>query len=213
MVCVGLAILWAPPLIEQMTVPQGNISLMAHALFEQSSEAPVGWVRGAAMAGTELLPWGPWLGWEQLAFLDEVAPAPMWQLGLCFVPLAIAGGLAWRFRDGVTLRLVALVLVAMVTCIAANAHIRGVAYAYLTFWSRPIAMLGAIAPGIGLTRILLQRRTCLLRCGVNSALIVVGIVTSTVSVRAMSADVPIPIWSRIYEMMVPPFWVRRACDI
>jgi hypothetical protein len=195
----ALALLWAPPLIEQLTASQGNASLVAHVFLGSGPDAPAGFAKGTAIAGALLLPWGPWLGRERLGFMGDVATTSSWSLAICFVLPSIAAALSRRFRDDLSLRLAALIVVAMLTCVVASAQIRGIAFPYLTLWCRPVAMLAAASPALVIVR---QSARSLAHSGPTTA-IALAIACVTLSIRAVGAEVPDPVWSPVYQKLVP----------
>jgi hypothetical protein len=194
----GVALLWTPPLIDQITAARGNISATIAYFGSSGLDPRVGWAKGVGMAATELVPWGPWISREHNGFIGDVLPSPAWTLSLCAVPLVAALALAVRFRDDLSLRLVAIATSGVLASVVSFAQIRGVAYYYLVLWSRPIAMLATIAPAVVLARKLERSRLGRFSWNAVAAAAGTAIVAVPIAVCALRARLPTPYWASVH---------------
>lgn len=199
-----VALLWAPPVIEQLLPAGRNVSRLFSYFGTRGPDPRVGWKNAVALTGAELHPWGAWTGVEHPGFVGEVFPGPTWVLPTVLLVLAIALTIGIRFRDDLAVRLVLLESAAIVACTAAIANIRGVPFHYLLLWSRPIAMLAVIAPLLVLVRRLepaLKERMGTGRLGTAIGL---SIVVGPITVCALRAEIPTPYWSRVHSALKMP---------
>jgi hypothetical protein len=204
MVCGAILLLWALPIVEQLKPTGRNVSRIWTYFGSGGPDPRVGWKNAIALTGTELHPWGPWVGDERQGFVGEVFPGPSWVLPAVLGLFAVALGLAIRFRDHLTLRLVVLEGSALVACAAAIANVRGVPFHYLLSWSRPIAMLVVVAPLVMLARKLDPIFDAKLGKGAVGAALGLSTVIVPIVVCALRAEVPTPFWSHVHtEMKLP----------
>src|SRR5262249_20607665 len=127
---VVLLVFWAPPLVEQLTRSEGNLTRIFRFVVEPP-EPIVGLKNCLLMTGSQLLPWGAWLGHDTASWLNHLRPGAPWEVVASALPVLITVALAVRFRDRHGLRLAAIAAAGLVACIAATSQIRGVAAAYL----------------------------------------------------------------------------------
>jgi hypothetical protein len=190
--------LWALPLFEQaLHGRDGNLALIFKYFRTKGTDPQIGWKNGLAMTGGQLVPWGQWLGREAYGIVGDVMPAPLWQLGIVVGLVAVACVLAVRARDHLAVRLVAIELTAVAACVVAHAQVRGVCFYYLVLWTRPVAMLVLATPLV----LVASRRRYRFRLrapGVARAA-AIAVAGLTVALRALGADVPLAVWSRIHE--------------
>jgi hypothetical protein len=191
-----LAILWAPPAIQEFTAARGNLSTIARFLALTRPEAAMGWWRGVQTASGLLLPWGPWVGNEHPGMIGDVLPGAAWQVALVGALLFFTAVMAVRIRDGVAVRLVVILFVATLACVAAVVKVRGPPFYYLLLWTRPVAMMLVAGPLL----ILVRHRgvTFSPRLAPYASLASIGLVLVVVSARAWRAEIPLPLWSRIH---------------
>jgi hypothetical protein len=199
-------LLWAPPVIDQLSAGGGNLARLFRFFRDPASGPALGWTKGVLTAGYELLPWGPWIGRERPTLLGELAVGQWWDLAATSSPLVIALLLALRFRDALGVRLVVLGTAAIAACAVAHAQTRGAPLGYLTLWSRSIAMLLLATPFVVLARKYETReKPRLYSSAVRLA--APSIVCLAIGIRVMFADVPVPVFSRVYDRIV-----ARAMD-
>lgn len=145
---VVIAVLWAPPVLQELTRERGNLSAMVAAL--DAPIAPLGIVDGWRTVSTELGPRASWLGFPQA--LDGLSPtldldtAPAVPLAL--VALVVGLGLAWRRRSASNAWLLgATALVAIAASTFALSRLLGPIYVWIPQWLRVIGMATWFAAG------------------------------------------------------------------
>ena len=132
-----LAVVWAPPVVEQLTADEGNVTLgLRYARSEAAADRlPV--AEALALAGTELAPLGPWLTGEEAVdpLLLQVEPGAPWQVLLPVGALALATAAAWRRPRLRSLAAVAWVAVAATMATLAQLEVGAVfTYAVRFAW-------------------------------------------------------------------------------
>lgn len=141
------AVMWAPPLVEQMRGEPGNLTVLTRAYAKQGEqEDALGIVGGARLVGSYLDVLAP------LRILDDRRPAERTP-GLGTVALVLAWGLAValavrRRRDPPMAQVLSLHLVAgvgVLAAIAASAGIVGEVYGYLVGWLGVLVTVVALA--------------------------------------------------------------------
>jgi hypothetical protein len=198
-----LVLLWAPPVLEQATAAEGNVTRLIRFFRDSGTESAVGWELGLRIAGTQLAPWGPWLGRERPAFFGALVPSPLWHFAVACIPLMVAGGLAVRSRDGLGVRLVTATAMAVVAIVVANAQTRGPAFYYLTEWSRAVAMMIVAAPVVVLARRSARLSQALAARARFFSTLAMAVVSLGAGAGALRAEVPSPFPSRAHYAIVP----------
>jgi len=197
-----LVLLWLPPLVEQLSAPEGNL-LRLFRFSVTPPEPTVGVKQGLLMTGAELLPWGPWLGYESRNLIGHLTPGSAWALMVSALPVLIALWLAVRFRDALGIRLAAIAASGFFACVLATAQIRGIPAEYLTLWSRAVAMLIVASPLVVLAR---RYATPLLGERIGAPVALAGasaLALMPIALRARSAEFANPELSRAYEIINP----------
>jgi hypothetical protein len=138
------AVLWAPPVVEQLTGDDGNLGRLVDFVVDPGAE-PKGWAAAFGVFGVELHPVGAWITGDDalptgLSRTGAVAPG-MLTLGL----LGLAGWSCRRRGDRAGLRLVGLVLVATGLAVVATSRITDLFVPYIYRWWWAIAALAAVA--------------------------------------------------------------------
>ncbi|HXH55688.1 hypothetical protein [Iamia sp.] len=139
------ALLWFPPIAEQITGSQGHNLSTIYDHFGSPSEEPLGLVEGAEVLLSAFDPW---------ALLTEPAIDGRFFLGGSTLPglVLVAAwvatvGLAWRMRHLTLLRLHALLAVVVVGGLVSASRIFGPPFRYLALWGWGIATLLLLAVG------------------------------------------------------------------
>lgn len=145
---VVVAVLWAPPVLQELTRERGNFSAMIDAL--DAPEPPLGFVDGWRAVSTELGHRASWLGFPQA--LDGLSPtldldsAPAVPVAL--VALAVGMGLALRRRSSSSAWLLgATAFVAIGAATFALARLLGPIYVWIPQWLRVVGMTTWFAAG------------------------------------------------------------------
>jgi hypothetical protein len=152
------AVLWAPPVVDQLTNDPGNIrKLVDH--FGSPPEPALGWWPGVRLMLAHLDVWAGFA--RQLTQTGRfVATASTWRGALVLALWAVAAVVAWRVGSRALQWLHVVVGAALVLGAASMARIFGKPWYYLTLWAWGITavMLGAIAwSGVALLRHLRSR--------------------------------------------------------
>lgn len=141
-----LAVLWAPPLIEELRHDPGNLTAMWRSLRAPAKTLGTG--NGWRAVALELGPRAPWLGFnEPLQSFQgtvDVAAAPAVPVAL----VALLGGLAlaaWRRREGRVLA--AVVIVGVATAVVSLSHLLGPLFVWIPEWARVLGMGAWLAAG------------------------------------------------------------------
>jgi len=139
---IGL-ILWIPVIIEQAAHPsQGNVKRIAK-YFVQSDQGTAGIRTALGLWATEWRVPPPWLGGGEptRALSPEVRPS---SLAWLVIPIALVAAAVWigrRARNASDTRLLAMMVIASLTGVAAMAALRGPIEPYLFMWRRELATL------------------------------------------------------------------------
>ena len=132
-------ILWTPPVIDQLTMPPGNLSLLWHFFTtERGSHSLADVIRMAAPNVSGILLRIPLM---IAARYEEPAPSLLAEALLIALIVGLAFALG-RSRAGPLRTLVALTLAALVAALAAATRIVGELHAYLFTWMCAIGLLG-----------------------------------------------------------------------
>ncbi len=132
-------ILWTPPLIDQLTMPPGNLSLLWHFFTtERGSHSLADVIRMAAPNVSGILLRIPLM---IAARYEEPTPSLLAEVLLIALIVGLAFALG-RSRGEPLRTLVALTLAALVVALAAATRIVGELHAYLFTWMCAIGLLG-----------------------------------------------------------------------
>jgi len=149
-------VLFLPPLIEQLTAVEGNMTKLAH-FFVERKEPPKAFAE-AWRAWTTAMSWLPdRLVHRTIAGEGEpnamrsepidAAPSPL-TLILFVMTLATGGAVSWRKRDRASIALLGIGTLASVASLLALRAIVGTTYYYLVFWTTAattLVWLGALS--------------------------------------------------------------------
>ena len=198
---VGLLV-WLPPLIDQLTSKQGNLSIVWKELTNPP-EAAVGVRRGLELFLVHLNPWRL-LARRPTATTGALLPG---MLLLCAWVASVVA--SWRLRHRSLLRLHLVLAGALVLAAVSMTRIHGIVWYYLVLWAWGINALIVLAIGwtvstVALRRASRERRETLAR--IESFALVGVIVGSTAlfTVDATRAEVPDPIRSRVVGELAGP---------
>lgn len=139
-IVLGL-VLWAPPVIEQLTTSPGNGTVI-YRHFTNPPEAAAGLGKGVQLLLVPLNPWW-WIRGHQ-AVLGSTIP------GLAMLAVwAVTAVLAWRWRHRALIGLHVVIAVGLVLGLISATKIFGPLYAYLVLWAWGVA--GLLFIGVGST--------------------------------------------------------------
>ncbi len=198
-----VAVLWAPPLIEQVRNDPGNLTILREQ-FSDPAGPTVGLGRGVGVFLRGLDPWGLLAGRIDL-------DGPVWR-GAALVVAWGAGALAsWR-RGATSLRRLHVVVgVALVAGLVSVSRIEGRVFDYLIFWLWPTAVLaaGSIVGSLvvlwpasdGERGRIAGRRV---PCAATAAGAVLALALGSTLWQAGRAEPPQPGQARINERLIPP---------
>lgn len=141
-----LAVLWAPPLIEELRHDPGNLTAMWRSLRAPATTLGTG--NGWRAVALELGHRAPWLGFNQplkpFQGTVDLAAAPAVPVAL----VALLSGLAlaaWRRREGRVLA--AVVIVGVGTAVVSLSHLLGPLFIWIPEWARVLGMGAWLAAG------------------------------------------------------------------
>ncbi|MGH9011008.1 MAG: hypothetical protein ACRDYF_14335 [Acidimicrobiia bacterium] len=144
---VVLALMWAPPLIEQATRSPGNLTKLTrfframHPEFDRGIDHGVDHTAGQVAAQLTVLPFG---------HDREAKPAETVKVLLAVLGMAAGIGVAaagWRRRETVIASLGAMSVVGPLVAIWSGTRIVGEIFPYLLLWTSSLLLPGAIAAG------------------------------------------------------------------
>jgi hypothetical protein len=203
-------LLWLAPVIDQLTVEPGNISLLADH-FGSPPEEAVGLGRGVEMVLLHLDPWR--LVTEQGAAtgsLTEAAQAPTGSPipGLLMVAAwAAAAVVAWRVRHAALVRLHVVCGVALALAVVSISRVFGPLWYYLMTWAWGITSLMILATGWTVAASLSRRGgsslPTLRRTGTAVLVGATAVSTAVFAVDAAGVEQPAEDLSQTMAVMVP----------
>ena len=183
------AVLWSPPLIDQVFHSPGNLSKILR-WFQEGK--PHTLVEGYRVVGAQFgwppewlthLRRAPLLGSGETAFLRS-APRPV-----LLVPVALAGFVLWRRRANHACRLVATVGLGLILGVVAVTRTVGVVYDYRLRWTWVLGMLAIVVVAWTTWLAITARSRRGGRWLVSTALCAVGLLSIMNSVSATRARV------------------------
>ena len=137
------AILWTPPVIDQIIHTPGNLSVLSD-YFRNPPESPVGLRRAVDVLFLHL---NPWQLVERLVTADRTqVEAGSTVPGVLFLALWVASAVAaWRVRHRVLMRLDLVLGAALVLALVSMSRIFGLVWYYLVLWAWGICALMVLA--------------------------------------------------------------------
>lgn len=193
-VAVGIvAVLWAPPIVEQLTRRPGNLARMADTLG--GDDPKLGFADGWRTVALELSAAATWFGRPQrLAGLTgavDLSVAPAVPVGA--VALAVAGAVAAVRRRTTALLLCATTLVGLLAATFAMSRLIGPVFAWIPQWLRLIGVATVLSVGaVVLTSV--PRRPALERVAIallGAAAVGASVLTVTDAVGAWREPDPV----------------------
>jgi hypothetical protein len=178
------ALLWFPPIAEQVTGSQGHNLSVIYDHFGNPPEEPVGLRSGADVVLGTLNP--------RMLLTEPVIDGRIFIAGpiapgiLLLVTWLAAVAVAWRLRHGILLRLHALLAVVLAVGVVSAARIFGPLFGYLALWGWGIGALLVLAVAWSFGALGMQLLTTRERSAAGSRLVPVGAVVATVVVVALA---------------------------
>jgi hypothetical protein len=190
---VVAAILWTPPVIDQIIHTPGNLSVLSD-YFRNPPESPVGLRRAIDVLFVHL---NPWQLVERLVTADRTQVESGSTIpGVLFLMLWVASAVAaWRVRHRVLMRLDLVLGAALVLALASMSRIFGLVWYYLVLWAWGICALMVLAvvwTAVVLVGRRMERPTAARAATVGTAALVAVVVffSALFTYEATSADVP-----------------------
>jgi hypothetical protein len=141
---VGGAVLWIPPIVDQIRRKPGNLSVIVDYFTAGSAEDPIGIKQAMQMLVTNLDPWRLLADHPIPKSVDET---PSWSVaGLLLLAawvLTIVAG--WRIRHWPLVRLHATIGIALVLGVVQSSRIFGYAWQWLVLWVWGVGALMMLA--------------------------------------------------------------------
>lgn len=186
MLGAGLAaLMWVPPLIDQLTADEGNLTRLVRDLSHETARVGSG---DAAGFSTRFFGW--WPAWtDQHSLVLQIAETgrvwPVWLL----VP-AIAFVVAWRRHDRTLLRGLAIGAVGVASTFVAAASIKGIFFSYLMVGHRSIVAVWMAMAVVAIARSLPERATQALQVALAAVAVVLAVVIGVSQWSAHNPSVP-----------------------
>ena len=180
------AVLWIPPVLQQVFGAEGNLSAILR-FVRNPSEPAVGWRTAWGILGTELGFPGAWLAGRELDVFGVRTGSTVPAVVLLFATAAL-GAVAWRSGATSAGRLATLALTASVLGVVSGARVTGAVGSYLVRWWWVIAAVVWLAVGWSIWSLLSRTRIR----GALATVAVVGLLAlgGLTAGRAVSAHVP-----------------------
>ncbi len=201
------AILWTPPVIDQIIHTPGNLSVLSD-YFRNPPESPVGLRRAIDVFFVHL---NPWHLFEHLVTADrtKVESGSLIPGALFLAVWAASAVAAWRIRHRALLRLDLVLGAALVLALVSMSRIFGLVWYYLVLWAWGICALMVLAvvwTAVVLVGRRLDRPTAARAATVGTAgLVAVLLLFSALfTYDATSADVPAARLSHTLGVLVRP---------
>ena len=198
---VGLVV-WLPPVIDQLTSEQGNLSVVWKELTHPP-DAAVGARRGLELLLVDLNPWRL-LDRQPTATTGALLPG-----GLLLCAWAASVVVAWRLRHRSLRRLHLVLAGALVLAALSMTRIHGIVWYYLVLWAWGINALMVLSIGWTVSTVALRRATGTGRARLTrlATFALVGVIvgsTAWFTVDATDAEVPDPVRSRVVGELAGP---------
>ena len=204
---IAAAILWTPPVIDQIIHTPGNLSVLSD-YFRNPPESPVGLRRAVDVLFVHL---NPWQLVERLVTADRTQVESASTIpGVLFLVLWVASAVAaWRVRHRVLMRLDLVLGAALVLALVSMSRIFGLVWYYLVLWAWGICALMVLAV-VWTAAVLIGRRmerptaARAATAGTAALVAVVVVFSALFTYDATSADVPAPRLSHTLGVLVRP---------
>jgi hypothetical protein len=201
------AILWTPPVIDQVVHDPGNLSVLSD-YFRNPPESPVGLRRAVDVLLVHL---NPWQLVERLVTADrtQVESGSLAPGAVFLAAWAASAVAAWRIRHRALMRLDLVLGAALVLALVSMSRIFGLVWYYLVLWAWGICALMVLAvawTAVALVGRRLDRPTATRAATVGTAGLVGAVVlfSALFTYDATSADVPAPRLSDTLGVLVRP---------
>lgn len=197
---VVLALVWLPPLIEEVVRQPGNLRALIDFYGQEHETSGLG--NGWRAVALQLGPVPEWLvGRRSVSPFNGAVELPSVSVPVALVPLALVTVLALRRRWRDVTWLCALVIALTVAAVLSTSRIIGALYPYLTVWTAVVGVMAWLAIGAGAARWVREVRPEVGR-PVTAVLLLAGagLLVGT-SVSAARAGVPVAVDSRIVGVL------------
>ena len=184
------ALLWFPPLAEQVTGSQGGNLGRIFSHFSEPTEAPLGIQEGARLLLAGLNPWH--LLTEPVVEGRQFLGGPTLPGTSLLVAWALAAVVSWRLRHQALLRLHLVLAVALAVGVVSVSRIFGPPWTYLALWAWGICALLVVAVAWSAWAIVARASSGLSKPGMakaGAAAAVVVLAASTARSAVHAADV------------------------
>ena len=200
------AVLWFPPVAEQITRSQGGNLDKIVRYFGNPPEEPLGLGRGLGLVLANLNPWH--LLTEPVIDGRSFLGGPTLSGALLLIAWAVAVIVSWRLRHGALLRLHVLLAVVLELGVASVSRIFGPTWVYLALWVWGICAMLVIAVGWSMCALVAKvapddARHRLATAGAVGAVAALVFVTAQFTVDAASVSVFQPELSEASAELVP----------
>ena len=185
-VLVVAAVLWIPPVLQQLFGAEGNLTAILR-FVRNPSEPAIGWRNAWGILGTELGFPGAWLGGRELDVFGVRTSSTLPALVLLLATAAL-GAVAWRRGAASAGRLAILAVVASGLGVVAGARVTGAVGSYLVRWWWVIAAVVWLS--VGWSTWSLLSRTRARRAVATVAVVGLLALAGLMAGRAVSAHVP-----------------------
>jgi hypothetical protein len=183
---VVAAVLWLPPILQQLFGADGNLTAILR-FVRHPSEPAVGWRTAWGILGTELGFPGAWLGGRELDVFGVRTRGTVPAVVL-LLATAVLGAAAWRIGAASAGRLATLALIASGLGVVSGARVTGAVGSYLVRWWWVIAAVIWLSIGWSIWSLLsrTRARAAVATVAVVGFLVLAGLIAG----RAVSAHVP-----------------------
>jgi hypothetical protein len=137
---VGGAVLWLPPIVDELRRKRGNLSVLVDYFTSGSNEDPIGFKQATQLLVTSIDPWR--LLTDQAA-AKSVEESPSWSVAalLFLAAWALTAVAAWRIRNWPLVRFHATIGIALVLGIVQTSRIFGFIWLWLVLWAWAVGAL------------------------------------------------------------------------
>ena len=202
---VGAALLWLPPVIDQVREARGNLSVLVDYFTSGSAGAPIGFRPALQAVVANLDPWRLLTGH---ATAKTVVEAPSWSVtALLFLTAwAVTIVVAWRIRHWPLVRLHATVGIALALGVVQTSRIFGFVWQWLVLWVWGVGALMLLAVVWTVAAVAERRPSVSLpvrqaAIGALAVVLLVGAVALTTDAADVEPDDPAS--SRALRQLVP----------
>ena len=200
------AVLWFPPLAEQVTGSQGGNLGRIFSHFSEPTEAPLGIQEGARLLLAGLNPWH--LLTEPVVEGRQFLGGPTLPGTSLLVAWALAAVVSWRLRHQALLRLHLVLAVALAIAAVSVSRIFGPPWTYLALWAWGICALLVVAVAWSAWALVTRTsprspKLVTARAGAVAAVVVLAVGTARSAVHAADVEVFQPELSVASGELVP----------